>query len=140
SMVKQPPTVPLALDDMDRPPIAPPTPLKSLAAKPAIIAHKRSGGSGKSLLAVAGAVFVVLAGVAAWLWFGSGSGSMPEAQATVPVPVKTPAARPASGPKQTAAQPSAPGAMKGVPGGVPKPEPPPPPPPPPHPAQLTERG
>src|SRR5262249_14778072 len=35
TMLKQPPSVPLALDEMERPAIAPPTPLKQIAAKPA---------------------------------------------------------------------------------------------------------
>ncbi|HEY3174774.1 MAG TPA: tetratricopeptide repeat protein [Candidatus Polarisedimenticolia bacterium] len=58
----------------------------------------RGGGAGRLLAAATGVVLVALAGVGAWLWIGSDSGSMPEARATVPAPVERPARLAPGGP------------------------------------------
>jgi tetratricopeptide (TPR) repeat protein len=115
--LKETASVPLArpLDESPYPPRASAGSERPVAVKPAILAQKKGGGMKHLLLAAVGIAVVVLAGVGAWLWFGSGTGSMPEAQATIAVPARVAAGapgKPAGGAKA--------GAIQVVPGAAPK--------------------
>ncbi|HKY33128.1 MAG TPA: tetratricopeptide repeat protein [Candidatus Polarisedimenticolia bacterium] len=87
-------------------------------AAPAPVAPSGRAGRGRFLATAAGALLVLGAGAAAYLWLGMEGGSMPEARATASV-----APRPQVQPPQPPAQPTLPGPLEleVVPGTAPKP-------------------
>jgi len=76
------------------------------------------GGFKRLLFATAGAAVFVVAAVGAYLWFGTGTANMPEAEATTQAPAPATPPRPAPPPAQAA---STAGPLQVLPGAKPKP-------------------